>query len=51
MGLKIFFRRSLLLGISMFAVVPVLVLAASPPWESDAHAENCSLPRPLVTLP
>src|SRR5207253_5151747 len=34
MGLKIFFRRSLLLGISMFAVVPVLVLAASPPWES-----------------
>src|SRR5256885_6172998 len=34
MGLKIFFRLSLLLGISMFAVVPVLVLAASPPWES-----------------
>src|SRR5437870_7590002 len=34
MGLKIFFRRSLLLGISMFAVVPMLVLAACPPWES-----------------
>src|SRR5437660_7360524 len=34
MGLKIFFRRSLPFTISMFAVVPVLVLAHSPPWES-----------------
>src|SRR5437763_4433304 len=29
-----FFHRSLFLAVSMFAVVPVLVLAASPPWES-----------------
>jgi len=28
-----FFHRSLLLGVSTFAVVPLLVLAASPPWE------------------
>src|SRR6266699_622442 len=34
MGLKMFLHRSLPLGISMFAVVPVLVLAHSPPWES-----------------
>src|SRR5947208_16522865 len=34
MGLKMFFHRSLLLGVSMFAVVPLLVLAVSPPWES-----------------
>jgi len=27
------FHRSLLLGVSTFAVVPLLVLAASPPWE------------------
>ena len=31
--LKMFFHRSLLLGVSTFAVVPLLVLAASPPWE------------------
>ena len=29
-----FFRRALPLGISMFAVVPVLVLALSAPWET-----------------
>ncbi len=34
MGLKMFFHRSLPLGISMFAVVPVLVITHSPPWES-----------------
>ncbi len=28
-----FFHRSLLLGVSTFAVVPLLVLAVSPPWE------------------
>src|SRR2546427_3895258 len=28
-----FFHRSLLLGVSTFAVVPLLVLTASPPWE------------------
>src|SRR5436305_13065917 len=33
LGLKMFFDRSLALGISMFAVVPVLALA-SPSWES-----------------
>src|SRR5438046_3878062 len=33
MGLKMFFHRFLPLGISMFAVVPVLALA-SPSWES-----------------
>src|ERR1700720_4961728 len=33
MGLKMFFHRSLLLGVSTFAVVPLAVLAASPPWE------------------
>ena len=33
MDLKMFFHRSLLLGVSAFAVVPLLVLAASPPWE------------------
>jgi hypothetical protein len=29
-----FFHRSFLLGVSTFAVVPLLVLAVSPPWES-----------------
>jgi hypothetical protein len=28
-----FFHRSLLLGVSTFAVLPLLVLAVSPPWE------------------
>jgi hypothetical protein len=28
-----FFHRSLLFGVSTFAVVPLLVLAVSPPWE------------------
>jgi hypothetical protein len=32
-----FFRRSILLGVSTFAVVPLLVLAVSPPWESGRH--------------
>jgi hypothetical protein len=35
LGLKMFFHRSLALAVSMFAVVPLLVLALSPPpWES-----------------
>jgi hypothetical protein len=35
-----FFHRSLLLGVSTFAVVPLLVLAVSPPWESGRrHTE------------
>src|SRR6266403_2990018 len=40
MDLKMFFHRSLLLGVSTFAVVPLLVLAVSPPWESGRrHGE------------
>ena len=35
-----FFHRSLLFGVSTFAVVPLLVLAASPPWERGGrHTE------------
>src|SRR5437660_5728347 len=35
-----FFHRSLLLGVSTLAVVPLLVLAVSPPWESERrHGE------------
>jgi hypothetical protein len=35
-----FFHRSLLLGVSTFAVVPLLVLAVSPPWERGGrHTE------------
>src|SRR5437773_9321158 len=35
-----FFHRSLLLGVSTFAVMPLLVLAASPPWERGGrHTE------------
>ncbi len=35
-----FFHRSLLLGVSTLAVVPLLVLAVSPPWESGRrHGE------------
>jgi hypothetical protein len=35
-----FFHRFLLLGVSTFAVVPLLVLAASPPWERGGrHTE------------
>src|SRR5437773_9341466 len=35
-----FFHRSLLLGVSTLAVVPLLVLAASPPWERGGrHTE------------
>ena len=35
-----FFHRSLLLGVSTFAMVPLLVLAVSPPWESGRrHGE------------
>jgi len=34
LGLKMFSHRSLPLAVSMFAVVPLLVLALSPPWES-----------------
>ena len=35
-----FFHRSLLLGVSTFAMVPLLVLAVSPPWESGRrHTE------------
>jgi hypothetical protein len=35
-----FFHRSLLFGVSTFAVLPLLVLAASPPWERGGrHTE------------
>src|SRR5207253_9685861 len=34
LGLKMFFHRSLPLAVSMFAAVPLLALALSPPWES-----------------
>src|SRR5438552_17261751 len=34
MGLKMFFHRSVFLAVSIFAVAPVLLRAASPPWES-----------------
>ena len=34
MGSQNVFHRFLLLGVSTFAVVPLLVLAVSPPWES-----------------
>ncbi len=35
-----FFHRSLLLGVGTFAVVPLLVLAVSPPWERGGrHTE------------
>ncbi len=35
-----FFHRSLLLGVSTFAMVPLLVLAVSPPWERGSrHTE------------
>jgi hypothetical protein len=35
-----FFHRSLLLGVSTFAVMPLLVLAVSPPWEGGRrHGE------------
>src|SRR5262249_25942331 len=37
---KMFFHRSLVLGLSTFAVVPLTVLVASPPWESGRrHTE------------
>jgi hypothetical protein len=54
-----FFRRSLLLEISTFAVVPLLVLAASPPWEIRRRhtelfvagsADDASLRRRIVAL-
>jgi hypothetical protein len=32
-----FFHRSLLLGVSTFAMVPLLVLAVSPPWERSGR--------------
>jgi len=40
-----FFHRSLLLGVSMFAVVPLLVLAVSPPWESGRRRGELFVPR------
>jgi hypothetical protein len=45
MGLKMFFHRSLPLWVSMFAVVPVLVLALSPPWESGRRRGELFVPR------
>src|SRR5256886_9506708 len=59
MGLKIFFRRSLLLPICMFALVPVLLLALSPPWESGRRrgelfvatsADDAALTRRMAAL-
>ncbi len=38
-----FFHRSLPLGVSMFALVPVLVLAHSPPWESGRQRGELSV--------
>ena len=45
MCLKMLFHRSLLLGVSMFAVVPLLVLAVSPPWESGRRRGELFVPR------
>jgi hypothetical protein len=54
-----FFHRSLLLGVSTFAVVPLLVLAASPPWERGGRhtelfvagsADDASLRRRIAAL-
>src|SRR5437016_14250047 len=53
------FHRSLLLGVSTFAVVPLLVLAASPPWERGGRhtelfvagsADDASLRRRIAAL-
>src|SRR6266550_1688869 len=54
-----FLHRSLLLGVSTFAVVPLLVLAASPPWEIRRRhtelfvagsADDASLRRRIAAL-
>jgi hypothetical protein len=54
-----FFHRSLVLGVSTFAVVPLMVLAASPPWESGrrhvelfvaSSADDASLRRRIAAL-
>jgi hypothetical protein len=54
-----FFHRSLFLAVSTFAVVPVLVLAASPPWEIRRRhtelfvawsADDASLRRRITAL-
>ncbi len=54
-----FFHRSLLLGVSTFAVVPLLVFAASPPWERGGRhtelfvagsADDASLRRRIAAL-
>jgi hypothetical protein len=54
-----FFHRSLLLGMSTLAVVPLLVLAAAPPWESGrrygelfvaSSADDTSLKRRIAAL-
>ncbi len=54
-----FFHRSLLLGVSTFAAVPLLVLAASPPWERGGRhtelfvagsADDASLRRRIAAL-
>jgi len=44
MGYKMFFHRSLLLAVSMFALVPMLVLALSPPWESGRRRGELFVP-------
>ena len=54
-----FFHRSLHLAVSMFSLVPVLVLALSPPWESGRRrgelfvptsADDAALRRRIVAL-
>ena len=54
-----FFGRSLLLGVSAFAVVPLLVFAVSPPWEGGRRhgelfvagsADDASLRRRIAAL-
>ena len=54
-----FFHRSLLLGVGMLAMVPVVLLAHSPPWESGRRrgelfvptsADDAALRRRIVAL-
>jgi hypothetical protein len=45
MGLKMFFHRSLPLAISTFALVPLLLLALSPPWERGGRRRELFVAR------
>lgn len=44
MGLKMSLRRALPCGISLFAVVPLLLLASSPPWEGGRRRGELFVP-------